>query len=63
MSGLESYSLASFAFVVPPFYGAVGAWLSRLGTSDGAWDEFFSTWPFVSIGSFVGAVSFINLIH
>lgn len=63
MMGLESVSLANFAFVIPPIYGATGAWLSGLGSADGALDEFFSTWPFVTIGCVVGASSYVNLFN
>jgi hypothetical protein len=63
MSGIGFHYLATFAFAVPPLYGAVGAWLSRLSGSGGAWDEFFSTWPFFSVGCLVGASSCINLVQ
>jgi len=53
MSGIESSFVVTLAFVLPPLYGAVGAWLSSLGHCEGTWDEFFSTWPFAWIGAFV----------
>jgi hypothetical protein len=56
MSGIDHSSVVALAFVLPPLYGAVGAWLSHLGNCEGAWDEFFSTWPFASIGAVVAAV-------
>jgi len=61
MSGVDSGSVAAFVMVLPPLYGAVGAWLSHLGPSEGGWDEFFSMWPFASIGAFISVVSFVNL--
>lgn len=63
MSGVDQGSVLSFVLVLPPLYAAVGAWLSQLGTSEGAWDEFFSMWPFASIGAFVSAVCVLNLVR
>jgi hypothetical protein len=63
MNGPDLQFVAYFAFVIPSLYGAVGAWLSRVDQCEGAWDEFFSAWPFMSIGCFVGALSLVNSIH
>ncbi len=61
MSSIDESSMVAFAFVLPPLYGAVGAWLSHLGTTESAWDEFFSPWPFASIGAFIAAVCVLHL--
>jgi hypothetical protein len=47
--------------LLPVLYGAVGAWLSEVGTSDGWCDDFYSAWPFACIGTLVAVVGWVNL--
>lgn len=62
MAGVELPSIVIFLVLLPALYGIVGRWLSELGPCEGAWDQFFNTWPFSSIGALIGAVGMFDII-